>query len=597
MSEKILVVVESPSKAKKIGEMLGSNFVVQASGGHIRDLPGKENGWTPETFEPVYEPTERGADSIKYLKSKAALCGAVLLATDPDREGEAIAFHVAEVLKLKIRQRVKFHEITPAAILKAVQNPEPLLNNLVRAQEARRIIDRLVGWLVSSPLSKMINEKASAGRVQSPAMALVVERERTIKNFQKELRFAVKIQFAGNWFANWDADKCTSKADAEKAASVRTFFVKNYNDEDQTEVPPAPFDTALMQQAASVALKIDPEQTMKIAQSLFEQGLITYHRTDESNLSEDAFLMISEFARANGFATISTRRKFKSAPGAQEAHEAIRPTHFDQVPNLSGDEKALYDLIFKRAVCCQLADAVYSSRRVKLVDAESKTFSYSANGRTLKESGWRALGIAAEVETEDEEDELPANPVPKISCDEKISSTENGKISESFTRPPARFTKAELVKTLKHLGIGRPSTFAPSVDGIEKKGYVKIEKRRLVPTPLADKIYDALKGKFAFIEVDFTRKLEQDLDAITAGEKSFLEVVKGVHITLSTELKALGITVSDQQKIPAKPAVLATGETVKCPKCGGKMVQRTSSRGFFFGCAKFPKCNGTKSVS
>lgn len=591
---KTLVVVESPSKAKKIGEMLGNNFIVQASGGHIRDLPTRpgENGYDPESLEPTYEVSERGKDSVKYLKSKLEQCDSVLLATDPDREGEAISWHVAEVLKVKNRQRVKFHEITKSAILDAVQNPTPLDTKLVRAQEARRVVDRLVGWMVSNPLSKLIGERASAGRVQSPALALVVERERQIKTFVKEQSYGAEIDFGG-WTASWvPTDKCKNRADAEKAAAVKSLKVIDYVQRDENESPPPPFDTALMQQAASVSLKIDPDKTMEIAQRLFEAGLITYHRTDEANLSDEAFEMICSFAKQNNLPTIEKRRKFKSAAGAQEAHEAIRPTHFDDdTSSLQGEDKALYDLIFKRAVACQLPDAIYATRRVKLA---GDGMSYAAAGRVVKEKGWRAFGVAAEVE-EDEKEELPENAIPSLSAADTLNAA-SGKVTESWTRTPSRYTKASLVKTLKALGIGRPATYAPSVEGIEKKGYVRLEKRYLVPTPLAEKIYDALKGKFRFIEVGFTKNLEEALDKITSGERTYAEVVHAVHDVLKAELQAIGVTHTEQKREPPKPALDAAGEAVKCPKCGKKMVQRTGAKGAFFGCSTYPKCNGTKPI-
>lgn len=592
---KTLVVVESPSKAKKIGQMLGANFIVQASGGHIRDLPTRpgENGYDPETLQPTYEVTERGKDSVKYLKAKLESCDQVLLATDPDREGEAISWHVAEVLKIKNRQRVKFHEITESAIKKAVETPAPLDSKLVRAQEARRVIDRLVGWMVSNPLSRLIGERASAGRVQSPALGLVVERERQIKAFVKEQNFGAEIDLGG-WIAAWvPGEKCKNRAEAERASAVKTFRVVDYVERDEAETPPPPFDTALLQQAASVTLKIDPEGTMKIAQRLFEAGLITYHRTDEANLSEEAFQMIVDFAKPKGLPTIPARRKFKSAAGAQEAHEAIRPTHFDaDISELADDEKALYGLIFKRAVACQLSDAVYAVRRIKL---NGDDMTYTAVGRVVKTSGWRALGVAAEVE-EDEKEEIPENPIPSLSVGDVIAP-KSGKVTESWTRAPSRYTKASLVKTLKALGIGRPATYAPSVDGIEKKGYVALQNRHIVPTPLAEKIYDALKGKFKFIEVDFTKRLEEALDAIHAGTRSYEDVVHSMHEVLKAELLAIGVVHSDKNREQPKPAIDAAGEVVKCPKCGKKMIQRTSARGSFLGCSAYPKCTGTKQIS
>lgn len=596
-----LVVVESPSKAKKIAAMLGAGYIVQASGGHIRDLPTQENcnGYDERTLQPIYELTERGRESAKYLKAKFDRCQTVLLATDPDREGEAIAWHVAEVLGVKNRQRVKFHEITDAAILAAVRNPTPLNDYLVKAQEARRIVDRMVGWLVSGPLSRTINERASAGRVQSPSLGLVVEREREIRNFVRTQSFGAVVSF-GAWSAEWvfgqPGQKCEIRRDAEAAAAARSFSVLEFVERDEFEAPPAPFDTAVMQQAASVALGFDPEKTMLIAQRLFQgleegHGFITYHRTDDTNLSDDAFRKIQSFTAKNGLAVVPEKRKFKSAAGAQEAHEAIRPTNFEaDLSGLAADEKALYALIHARAVASQMPDVVSSVRRAKL---GAGGLVFAAVGRVVKNKGWRAFGVAAEVEDENKEDAIPANPVPVLAVGETLAAT-GGKVVESWSRAPGRYTKASLVKTLKALGIGRPSTYAPSVDGLVKRLYVVQEKRHLVPTPLAEKIYDALSGNFSFIRVDYTKKLEEDLDAITHGQKRYSEVVRGVLDVLHTELAALGGVAAPR---PARVAAVdAKGKAVKCPSCKKPMVVRNGANGPFHGCSGFPKCRGTSPI-
>jgi DNA topoisomerase-1 len=598
-----LVIVESPSKARKIGKMLGAGYVVQASGGHIRDLPVKdgENGYDATTLEPVYELTDRGKDSVKYMKAKLAGCDSVLLATDPDREGEAIGWHVAEVLRIKNRQRVKFHEITDTAIMAAIKNPTPLDVNLVRAQEARRICDRMVGWLVSGPLSRTIGEKASAGRVQSPSLGLVVEREREITNFVKTQSFGAVVSF-GEWSADWvvpgtDGQKCFVRSDAELAAGARSFSVSEFVERDEFEAPPSPFDTALMQQAASVALGFDPEKTMSLAQKLFQgleegHGFITYHRTDDTNLSDDAFAMIQAYGALHGLPVVGAKRKFKSAAGAQEAHEAIRPTDFDaDTTALSIDEAALYKLIHTRAIASQMPDVVYSVRRAAL---DSNGMIYSAVGRTLKNKGWRAFGVAAEVE--DEEDTAPANAVPVLTIGDNLRALD-GKVIESWSRAPGRYTKASLIKTIKALGIGRPATYAAAVDGIEKRGYVALEKRYLVPTQVAGKIYDALTGKFSFIRVDFTRELEMDLDAITQGKKTYTEVVRNMANVLQAELAALGGGVVPAPRAERVMAVDIGGKAVQCPKCKKAMVVRNSARGPFHGCTGYPTCKGTMAIA
>jgi DNA topoisomerase I len=598
-----LVIVESPSKAKKIGAMLGAGYVVQASIGHIRDLPTGNacNGYDEKTLQPIYELTDRGHETAKYLKAKFAKCNGVLLATDPDREGEAIAWHVAEVLGIQNRLRVKFHEITDAAIRSAVSNPTRLDECLVKAQEARRIVDRMVGWLVSGPLSRSINERASAGRVQSPSLGLVVEREREIQGFVKKQFFGAVVSFGG-WSADWvvpgaDGQKCEVRRDAERAAAARSFCVLEFAERDEFEAPPAPFDTAVMQQAASVALGFDPEKTMQIAQKLFQgleegHGFITYHRTDDTNLSDDAFAMIQTFAAKEGLPVVVEKRKFKSGVGAQEAHEAIRPTNFQaDLTGLSADEAALYRLIHTRAVASQMPDVVFIARRAKL---QSDGLVFSAVGRVLKNKGWRAFGVAAEVEdAEDVEEAAPVNPVPLLAAGDTLTAT-GGKVVEGWTRSPGRYTKASLVKTLKALGIGRPSTYAPSVDGLVKRLYVTLDKRYLVPTPVAGKIYDALTGKFSFIRVDYTKKLEEDLDAITHGKKRYSEVVRGVFDVLHHELAALGGAAAPRAGPVA--AVNTQGRAVKCPHCNKPMVVRNGANGAFHGCSTFPRCKGTSPI-
>jgi len=610
-----LVVVESPSKAKKIGKMLGPNYVVQASIGHIRDLPTRlgEIGFDATTLKPIYELTESGKKTSSALKARYEKCDAVLLATDPDREGEAIAWHVAEVLKIPAskRLRVKFHEITNTAVMAAVRSPAPLETLLVLAQAARRVVDRMVGWLVSGPLSDAIKEKASAGRVQSPSMGLIVEQERAIRAFVSEQFFTASVSFAGGWSADWvvgtgtgDGKKSKVHAEASKAAGCRTFMVLDFVERDEYEAPPAPFDTALMQQAASVALGFDPDRTMAAAQRLFQgleegHGFITYHRTDETNISDEAFSMIQTYASKRRLPVIDHKRTWKAAEGAQEAHEAIRPTDFevDVGGLLSGDDLALYKLIHRRAVMSQLPDVVHSVRRVML---DGNGLDYPAVGRVLKDKGWRGFGEADEVEVDDDTAPEKPNPVPYLDTGDELVAV-GGQVVDGWTRAPSRYTKAALVKTLKALGIGRPATYSAAVDGLEKRGYVTLNGRFLVPTAKAEKIYDALKGKFAFIEVGFTRELEEALDAITSGRRSYDEVVRAVFGVLQRELLALGGARAPSPALhtPVKRemAVNAGGEPVICPKCGKGMVLRNGAKGPFYGCSGYPGCKTTKAMA
>jgi DNA topoisomerase-1 len=600
-----LVVVESPSKAKKIQKMLGTDYIVQASGGHIRDLPTEEIGYNEKTLEPIYRLTERGKESVKYLESKQGRCHSVLLATDPDREGEAIAWHVAEVLDVPAdkRMRVKFHEITPTAVLQAIKNPTPLDTKLVRAQEARRIIDRQVGWRVSGPLSRAIHERASAGRVQTPSLGLVVEREREITAFIKQQFYGVTIVFPGDpteWTADWTPTggpdtKCLNRSEAEQAANIRTYTVLDYKEGEERESPPPPFDTAVLQQAASVTLGFDPEKTMAIAQKLFQgieegHGLITYHRTDDVNLSDEAYQKIQQYAAAHGLPpVVSSKRRWKAGNDAQEAHEAIRPTDFEaDLTGLSQDEIALYNLILRRAVASQLPDVVYKARRVKL---DGNGMDFNGVGRIQIEKGWRAYGEVAEAETEGDEDQkTKVNNIPILKIGATLTAV-GGRVSESWTRARGRYTKASLIKTLKALGIGRPATYAVAVDGLEKRGYVSLDGRHLVPNPVAYKIHDALTGKFAFGRVDYTRMLEESLDAIATGKRQYYDVVKAVDAQLTSELATMPAPTVHQ---PRQPATDTAGQTIKCPKCGKEMVERNGKNGPFYGCTGYPECKGTK---
>jgi DNA topoisomerase-1 len=599
-------VVESPSKAKKITEMLSSEYVVQASGGHIRDLPIKpgENGYDSSTLEPIYVLTDSGKKSASFLKKRKSECTEILLATDPDREGEAIAWHVAEVMGIKKRSRVKFHEITETAIKKAINNPTPLDVNLVRAQEARRVIDRIVGWSVSLPLSRIIGEKASAGRVQSPSLGLIVEREREINTFVPHEYFGARLLIEDAWVVNWvvgkSGEQCLDKTKAEFAANVKDLVVIEFEEKEDQIAPPSPFDTASLLQAASVKLYFDPDKTMEIAQTLFQglegngHGFITYHRTDETNISDDAFLMIKDYASKNGLVTVQCKRTWPKKNGAQEAHEAIRPTDFNtNIDALNEDQKALYNLIHKRCITSQLCNAVYSVRTASI---QGSGLIFKATGKVVINSGWKSYSGIDETETDDqdmsdtEESELIRNKVPFLTIGQNLKATK-GKILEKWTKQPSRYTKASLIKKLESLGIGRPATYSVAVDGLEKRGYATIVKRYLTPTPLAEKIYDALKGNFSFIEVGYTKELEKDLDLIAEGKKNFTTVVRNMHSGLMTELLTIGGPVKIQ---PARlEAKTDDGDKIKCPKCKKTMHLRTGAKGNFYGCSGYPKCKGT----
>lgn len=586
---KTLIIVESPAKAKKLTEYLGPDFTVKASFGHVRDLPtgNGEIGYKSDTFEPVYEITERAKTTIKTLKATAKECSRVLLATDPDREGEAISWHLAELLGLKKRERIKFHEITATAVMKAINSPAQVDTALVRAQEARRIIDRQVGWLVSGPLSRKIGQRASAGRVQSPALALVVEREREIQAFNKEQFYTVNATFEGGWIATWPHDdfQCKDKTIALSVETSKVFTVKEYEEKTVYEDPPAPFRTSKLLQAASVVLGFDPKHTMDVAQQLFQKhGAISYHRTDESNISDEAFAMILAYGQAHDYPMSDAKRIWKGFEGAQEAHEAIRPTDMTLVSDdsMTADEASLYKLIHARALASQMQPAEYSVVEALLVNERGDTF--KAHTKTIRRHGWRVLAV------EDEEVDAQAEKVlmPSLSVGHVLTA-KAVLHEEHTTRPPKRYTKASLTNALESLGIGRPATYANMVDGLTERAYVQLLKRFLVPEAIGYSIYDALKGYFSFIETEYTKSMESDLDSIVKGEKSYRSVVSTTHQDLTIELSKFGAPIQTHKEPPP-----VTGHI--CSKCRNPMIKRNGPRGAFLGCSTYPKCKETQQL-
>lgn len=595
-----LLILESPGKVKKVQEILGSGWKVAASVGHVRDLPVKEMGVSAPDFKPKYIPTDRGKDILGRLAGLVKNAEAVYLATDPDREGEAIAWHLQDALKLKDAKRVNYSEITEKAIKAALGAPRSIDMALVAAQEGRRVLDRLCGYMVSGPLSNVAGEKLSAGRVQSPAVRLVVEREREIQNFRSTTHYGAELTFENvdnitdGWKAVWQVkpwlpdpvggqEYLLDKSLAEKAAALRALEVTDCKESESRSAPPAPFTTSSLQQAASNALKFTPKQTMLLAQRLYEQGAITYMRTDSPNLSEDAVDAIRAYCESQGWPLVEKPRTWKSKEGAQEAHEAIRPTHIEvEEAGETADEKALYRLIRLRSLPSQMEDAVYAVRVLQLTaDMDGKQALFEARGRTLLSPGWKVL-TAGDAAIEDTEDSVePENPVPAMKPGTRPTALASTVLTKR-TKPAPRFTEASLVRELEKRGIGRPSTYAAILDTIMSRGYVKTEKRFLVPTPLGVMVVDGLRGNFTFIEYEFTRTMEQALDDIAAGKADYRAVIAEAHACLEQELQAF-----------AK----ATGKA--CPKCGKVMVHRVKKPGKdgkggydFWGCTGWPECPG-----
>lgn len=582
-----LVIVESPGKVKKISALLGAGFKVVASVGHVRDLPRNEMGIDPETFRMTYMPTERGAGVLAKLRQEVAAANAIYLATDPDREGEAIAWHLADALKLKNPRRVTFTAITKAAIDAAMASPRNIDMPGVRAQEARRALDRIVGYRVSPELSNRAGQALSAGRVQSPAVRLVVDRERAIAAFKVTQHYGAELEFSNadgtKWKAAWDTkphlkddQEYILDADfAERVASVRAVTVASYADTEKGRAPSAPFTTSTLQQVAGHKLKFKPKHTMDLAQRLYEQGAITYHRTDAPNMDAAGQADIAEYANAAGLSLAPTPRKWKAKEGAQEGHEAIRPTHAAQTEaGETDDEKALYRLIWQRAVASQLADAKYAVRSVELAgDAEGLSVVFKATGKTLLSPGWMAVYSADQEEGDEEES---SNPIPELAPDQDIQA-EAGRLLSKRTKPPARFTEPTLVAEMERMGIGRPSTYAAILENITGRGYVTPDaKGFLMPSKVGESIRDALVGRFQFAELDYTRKLEEQLDQIAEGQAEFLPVVSAAWSALDAELGQLS-----SANIPvAHP----------CPDCGKAMSRRKGQYGFFWSCTGYPEC-------
>ena len=586
-----LVIVEAPGKLKKIRDILGANYRVEASVGHVRDLPPADMGVDTTDFRPRYEKTKRGKDVLAKLRTAVDRADNVLLATDADREGEAIAWHLADALKLKHPQRITYQSIAEQPIKEALKKPRPIDMQLVHAQEARRVLDRLVGYTVSPILSDQAGQTLSAGRVQSPALRLIVELERAIRAFKPTRHYGAVLHFAGGWTATWDtaphlADGVAYFTDAdfaEKVAKVRDVRVSGFEDGQSTSAPPAPFTTSTLQQAAEVALKLKPKAAMDVAQKLYEQGAITYHRTDAPNLSADGYEQLAQYAASAGITLAKQQRVWKAKAGAQEAHEAIRPAHFEErEAGETAEQQALYRLIWTRAVASQMPEAVFAVRTATLdalepVDGQCVRF--VARGRTLTEQGWKAIYDDAQdpdLSVADDADES-TNPVPPLVIGDTAHAG-RGELKSKTTQAPARFKQSTLVKELERLGIGRPATYAAILENITSRGYLDVDSKGfLSPLATGEAVVDALVGKCQFIELDYTRELEDQLDAIAAGKAMYLPVIGSAYRQLIAETSGLQCTV-------------APAPTNPCPACAKPLRRRSGPRGFFWGCTGYPDC-------
>ncbi|SDL73857.1 type I DNA topoisomerase [Kriegella aquimaris] len=565
---KNLVIVESPAKAKTIEKFLGKDYKVESSFGHIADLPSKELGVDVDNdFEPKYIVDKDKKALVKKLKDLAAKAETIWLASDEDREGEAISWHLVETLGLdkSKTKRIVFNSITKSAIQKAIENPREINYNLVNAQQARRVLDRLVGYQLSPVLWKKIKPGLSAGRVQSVAVRLIVERERDIDVFVPEGSFKISAEFKtedGNIFTAKLNKTFPSKKEAEsflKKNIGADFSVGSLDKKPAKKSPSAPFTTSTLQQEASRKLYFSVGRTMQVAQRLYEAGLITYMRTDSVNLSGEAINAAKDAIIDNYGEKYSSVRNFKGkTKGAQEAHEAIRPTDMTrQSPSLERDQSKLYELIWKRTIASQMSDAQLERTNVK-IKASTHSEEFTANGEVIKFDGFLKVymeGLDEEDTAEEQEGMLPAMTVGDALLNQYITATER------FTRPPYRFTEASLVKKLEELGIGRPSTYAPTISTIQNRGYVEkgsvegverkyaqlvlesgtvkekgltetigSDKGKMVPTDIGIIVNDFLVSHFAnILDYNFTAKVEEDFDEIAEGHEDWQKVMKDFY--------------------------------------------------------------------
>ncbi len=547
-----LLIVESPTKAKHIQHFLGSDWQVKASLGHVRDLKktGDKSHVRPPDFKMNYVVSDDKKDTVAGLKAAASKADAVYLATDPDREGEAIAWHLCRVLEIRPAnaKRVTYQEVTESAVKKAVANPRGMDMRLVAAQEVRRGLDRMVGWECSGPLSNVVGSKASAGRVQTPALRIIVEREQAIRAFKPTAYFQIVAHFPGGWRAAWQDDTKEGEYFQDKAfADTLVYALPGMNlavisaeSKPTKKGPPAPFTTSTLQQDGSRALKIGTEQVMKAAQALFEAGAITYHRTDSPNLSQEGETLLRNALQSSGLPIVETPRRWKLKEGAQEAHEAIRPTDpMQEDAGQDATQKALYQLILKRALASQMPDAGYQQTSCTLGGDEfqGRPVIFKATGSVLTDPGWKKL---YQESSDDDQPAEAANPVPVLLKGATETPT-RGEVLAKSTKAPSRYTEATLIKALEDHGVGRPSTYASIIKVLFARAYMEQKggKPPLYPTPLGESVIAALAGRFSFADLDWTREIEDDLDAITQGQAQPRVTMQKVWDSLQAGLAAL----------------------------------------------------------
>ena len=592
-----LVIVESPTKSRTIQNFLPNDYVVLSSFGHIRDLPKSDLGIdTEHDFEPHYVVPRKAQPHLKELKKELKNADMVILATDEDREGEAISWHLAQALKLddKKTQRIVFHEITKSAIEEALKNPREIDMNLVDAQQARRVLDRLVGYKLSPFLWKKVVRGLSAGRVQSVAVRLIVDREREIENFKSDEYWTVEAELQK------DTTTFTASLHAQNGKAIPKLGIKAKEDSDKIlkdlegaeykiqsierketrRNPLPPFTTSTLQQEASKKFGMPSRMTMAIAQALYEHGHITYHRTDSVNLSGQSLSAAKKYIEKEFGAKHYFFRKFKTkSKGAQEAHEAIRPTSPQKNPDslkLDSRQKKMYDLIWRRFVASQMTQAIFDATTV---DISGGVYTFRSNGSILKFDGFLKV-----YPMKFEENELPELSEQEIL--ELIKLTP----AQHFTQPPARYSEATLIKELEKNGIGRPSTYAPTISTIQDRNYVeKNDQKKFAPTEIGITVNDLLVEHFPrIVDIHFTAEMEEDLDKIADGKKKWVPIIREFYEPFAERLAKKYEEV--EKKMPVE-------ETDKlCPKCGKNLIIRFGRFGKFYACSGFPECKHTDSL-
>ncbi len=614
-----LIIVESPAKTKTISKFLGKNYKVEASMGHVRDLPKSQMGVDIENnFEPKYITIRGRGEVISRLKKEAKNAKKVFLATDPDREGEAISWHLAYLLNIdeKEKCRITFNEITKNAVLNALKSPRPINMDLVDAQQARRVLDRIVGYKISPILWEKVKKGLSAGRVQSVATRLICDREDEISNFIPEEYWTITARlskaksgkiFEARFYGT-DTEKIELKNEEQVSGIIEAvekgeYIVQKVKKGEKRKNPAPPFITSTLQQEASRKLGFTTRRTMTVAQQLYEGveikgsgavGLITYMRTDSTRVSAEAQQEARKYIESRyGVQYLPAEpRIYSSKSSAQDAHEAIRPTNVMLTPDsikdsLSSEQYKLYKLIWERFIASQMASAVYDTLSV---DIEVSGYIFKANGSQVRFPGFMAVYTEGKDEESKDEDLREENmDIPDLEEGEKLR-LKKLEPEQHFTKPPQRYTEATLVKALEEKGIGRPSTYAPIISTILARGYVEKDKKFLVPTELGKIVTDIMKKHFAeIVDVQFTAQMEKKLDDIETGQKKWVEIVEEFYRPFERILKEAKAKI-DNVEIPQEVT------DIKCEKCGRNMVVKSGRYGKFLACSGFPECRNTRPI-